>query len=62
MSNPPRVYEVEIKVTAHGQEPSSIHREYVTTDAQSTHGAAGEIFGAIDAVVKRKFKTVASED
>jgi hypothetical protein len=52
------VFEVELRVKAHGQDDAVVSREYVSADKASTDGAAGEIWAGVSDDVKAKCRTV----
>lgn len=54
-------FEVEIRVSAHGQEDAFVRREYVSSDKSSTDGAAGEIWAGVSNDVKAKCRPVADQ-
>jgi hypothetical protein len=47
MSEPQRVFEIDLIVRSHGQPDARVSREYVTSEKASTDGVAGVVFGAI---------------
>lgn len=52
------VYEIEVKVSAHGQPDAFVRREY-HTDKASTDGAAQEVWGAVNSDTKARMRSVA---
>jgi hypothetical protein len=55
----PKAYELEIRVSTHGQEPAVLHREYVTSEKMSTDGALGAIWESVSNDTKAHCRTVA---
>jgi hypothetical protein len=62
MNDENRIFEVDLIVRSYGQEDVRVSREYVGSGKQSTDGAAGEIFGAIDEAVQKRMRPVADQD
>jgi hypothetical protein len=53
------VFEVELRVKAHGQDDAVVSREYVSADKASTDGAAGEIWAGVSDTLKSNMRPVA---
>ncbi len=45
-------YELEVRVSVHGQEPAVINREYVSQDAASTDKAIQEVWAGVSNEIK----------
>lgn len=57
-----RVFEVELKVSTNGQESSSVHREYKSTDRMSTDAIAKDIWDSISLEQRAHMKPVNDSD
>lgn len=55
------VYELEIKVSGHGQPDAFVRREYVSSDKASTDGAAAEFWAGVSNDIKAKCRPVADQ-
>ena len=55
-------FEVEVRVSTHGQEPAVLNREYVSSDSASTDGALTEIWGAVSNEAKARMHPVQDAD
>lgn len=51
-------FELEVRVSAHGQEPAVLHREYTSEDAASTDKALSEVWGAVNDATKARMSPV----
>jgi hypothetical protein len=62
MSEPQKAFEVELRVRTVGQPDAVLNREYITSEKQSTDGAAREIWAGISNDVKAKCRAVSDGD
>lgn len=61
MPETPRRYELEVRVSAPGQEDAVLHRE-VVTDKQRTDDALGELWSGVSDAAKARMHPVNDQD